>query len=257
MKQFLFGCAVAVGGLILPQASAQDFGYPAQCAPCCDVRGFDGFYVGGNVGVISNTYHRNDFDGFFGGAGEHSVPTSFSGINTNVTAGVLAGYDWQCSNTLLGIVADWNWTNLRRTTTPLSNEAPAYAFSHKDRTRWFTTIRARAGVTLCDALFYITGGAAVTKINKTDQAIESVTVFGSFRDNRTRWGWTAGVGSEFLLGCNWSVGGEVLFCQFSEHKRTFSSPFFTAPFRFGASDSLWVGRITLNYRFGDLCGCFF
>ncbi len=254
MKKLIFGCAIAVGGLVLPQAYA-NFCYPDQCAPCCDVRGFEGFYVGGNLGVASNTYHRNDFDGFFGSATRSSTPTSYSGISTNVTAGVLAGYDLQCSNMLLGVVGDWSWTNLRRNTTELPDVA-APNYQDRNRVRWFSTIRARAGVTLCDALFYITGGAAVTKINRHhDGTLAADSAF--FRECRTRWGWTGGVGSEFMLGCNWSVGAEVLFCQFSEQRRTFTDPSTSDRYSFGASDSLWVGRVTLNYRFGDLCSCFF
>ncbi len=253
MKKLIFGCAIAVGGLVLPQAFA-DFGYSNQCAPCCDVRGFDGFYVGGNLGVASNFYGRNDLDNFF----SSGMGFSAKGVTdraTNVTVGVLAGYDWQCSNYLLGVVGDWNWTNIRRTLTLAPNE-PADDFFYRNRSKWFSTIRARAGVVFCDALIYLTGGGAVIRADNTYHAFDA-TGGDEFRSNHTRWGWVGGVGTEFMLGCNWSIGAELLLCQFDGYTRTFTDPTVPERFSFNNNDSLVVGRITLNYRFGDLCGCFF
>lgn len=244
MKKLIFGSLLAICFGFAPQANAQGF----CCAPqydscCCPQDDFSGLYVGGNVGVITHLAFRNDLDGFTTGGS----PAGFTSSDTNVTAGVILGYDWQCCNTVLGIVADWNWVNTDRKIRALPNSTSNY---HKHELDWFTTIRARAGVSLCDVLFYLTGGAAVTRTNAAwfndpDR----------FHHERTRWGWVGGLGAEFKLWCNFSLGAELLHIHFSNHTRTFTSSAGT-PFSFTNSDSAWIGRIILNYRFGDLC-CLF
>lgn len=244
MKKFLFGCAIALCGLSAPQASAQDYCCPPQCDPCCcGESNFNGFYLGGNIGVFSHTAHRSDLD---------AALTDNSGWTTNATsftAGLQLGYDWQWCNKLVGLVGDWNWVNPRHR---LRNAPNTLADSTiRSRENWFSTIRARAGLTVCDALVYVTAGAAVSRFHTrwTD------TTIGTFNFRDTRWGWTGGVGTEFILGCNWSLGLEVLFLHFDDHTNSNTNTAGTR-FNFGHSDSSWLGRLTLNYRFGDLCSCF-
>lgn len=241
MKKLFFACALMGCSLAMPTMSAsQDYCCSPQYDPCCCGTGFDGIYIGGNVGASSHTFHRNDLDGFF------TDNAGSSNIHTNVTAGVLLGYDWQLCNKVLGIVADWNWVNVRgRHRDNPSVEAGNFL---NNKARWFTTIRARAGLTISDTLVYVTGGAAVTKL-ETRWNNDPVT----FNNNNTRWGWTGGVGAEFLISCNWSLGAEFLFLQFANDTRKFTSGVTT--FEFGHSDSAMIGRIVLNYRFGDLFCC--
>lgn len=234
MKKFLFGCSIALTGLTMPLAADYCCPYPCEPEPCCG--DFNGFYFGGNVGVYSNTAHRNDYDGFFTGG-------SRSTTSTNVTAGLQLGYDWQCCNSLVGIVADWSWVN---------NEdrcCGSYDYDyHHDDFNWFTTIRGRAGMTVCNALVYVTLGGAVV-----GHDYKGSNIYGNWSRSFTRWGWAGGVGTEFLLGCNWSLAAEVLFLNFNCHNHQFTVN--STTYNLGISDNAFVGRIQLNYRFGDLC-CF-
>jgi outer membrane immunogenic protein len=235
IKKMIFGFALLGCSLAMPMMYA-DCCAPQYVSDCCGSR-FDGLYVGGDIGVFSNTSHRNDFGGLI-------VDGSHSSIDTSFTAGVLLGYDWQfCNNKVLGLVADWNWVNTR-------NRSYDNSFLNRDH-NWFTTMRARAGVTVCDTLVYLTGGAVVSKF---ESQVGGPGL--SFDDDETRWGWTGGVGAEFMLGCNWSVGAEFLFLQFSEYKRNISVATQTPRTgSFGFSDSALVGRFIVNYRFGDLFCC--
>ena len=84
----------------------------------------------------------------------------------------------------------------------------------------------------------------------------------SYHATDNRWGWVGGVGLEYKLGCNWSLGAEFLSLNFKEHqtkvngllRRGDDTPLPLA-FRFGSTDTVYVGRILLNYRLGDLLGC--
>lgn len=241
MKKLVFGCLLAVGCAFMPTATAQDYGCGQYCAPpcgwndCCN--GFDGFYVGGNLGVLSHVAHRNDLDGFF------TDNSGWSTIKTDFTAGVQLGWDWQCCSTVLGIVADWNWVNVRQRLREEGDNLLRSDFN------WFSTIRGRVGVPVCDALIYLTAGGAVSrhKVRWEDPPL-------SFKQNHNRWGWVGGVGLEFKVWCNFSLGAELLYLHFGNRDRRFTSG--VTEFRFGQSDHAYVGRILLNYRFGDLCSCF-
>jgi outer membrane immunogenic protein len=246
MKRIIYGCALALSLLTMPQASAQDccYGpsqnccYGPQYDPCCGYSDFNGFYVGGNLGVFTHTAYRQDQDAFL------TDNSGWSTNDTSVIAGVQLGYDWQWCSKLFGLVVDWNWTNANVRLQEDPNDVDDHFIESEHH--WFTTIRGRAGVALSDALVYVTLGAAVARFENTWQDLPD-----NFSFDRTRWGWVGGAGAELLLGCSWSVGLEVLYLHFDHYERTFTSST-GADFTFGHSDSSWVGRVILNYRFGDL-----
>lgn len=250
MKKLILGLGLAVAGLTCSVASAYDY-YQGDCCPapyndcyndCCG-SDFDGFYFGGNIGVVTHTGYRNDLDGFL------TDNSGWTISDTDVTVGLQLGYDWNCGCSLFGLVFDWNWANNDRKIPDNPNGTSENNFL-KTELDWFLTLRARAGITVCDCLFYLTGGAAAIRVETTWQDEPD-----RFHRRNTKWGWTGGVGAEYLLGCNWSVGAEILFIHIDQYKRTFTDSTDT-PFAFAHSDSLWVGRVLLNYRFGDLFGCF-
>lgn len=245
MKKYIFGCMMALSSLTMPAAFGEYCCPPPPCEPICCEYDFNGFYVGGDIGVYSNTAHRNDFDGFFRTGGTRVINS------TNFTAGVQVGYDMECCNKVFGLIVDWNWVNNK---THALNAAGTE--NHRDHFNWFTTIRGRAGVAVCDALLYVTLGAAVFHHKFRGEFVAPAGDLVSFNHHNNRWGWVAGVGTEFLCGCNWSAGVEVLYLNFSNRTRTIVDPLSGIPYRFGFSDSAYVGRFFVNYRFGDLLSSF-
>jgi outer membrane immunogenic protein len=114
---------------------------------------------------------------------------------------------------------------------------------------WFGTVRARSGLAVNDALVYLTGGVALARIESQVSLI--VPVFNlneHLTSSNTRWGWTAGAGAEFALANGWSVNGEVLYMQFRKEADTFRFP--TGSTSFEHTDSAWIGRVGVNYRWG-------
>lgn len=221
---------------------------PTTCIPCCNF--FDGFYVGGNVGAIGHTSYRNDLDGFFNvvdlsidPAGT-SFPAGFTSQTVNVTAGVQVGYDWQCCHKVLGVVADWNWARTKEHT-HFNSHIPGITESIKSRLHWFTTIRGRAGLALDDVLVYVTAGGAVAKFN--DCINNSILGVTNFKNDKTRWGLTAGVGTEWVVWDNWSLDLEFLYLIFPAHRRNITV--LGTEYQFRNADTAFVGRVGLNYRF--------
>jgi opacity protein-like surface antigen len=242
MNRSVFGYTVALMSATTAVACAECY-IPSPFRVCCE-NDLCGFYLGGNVGVLSDVAYRTDFNDFLAVGGTRST------VFTNVTIGVIAGYDWQWSHKLLGIAGDWNWININTRHT-----AHATIDSVRDRFDWFSTLRGRAGVTVCDALFYLTAGAAVadSDIRWTSSVTDS-----AFHFRRTRWGWAGGFGVEYNVWHNWSIAGELLFLNFGRDHRKGSAfidvDIGTRTFRFAHSDTAYVGRILFNYRIGNLLG---
>lgn len=235
MKKFVLGM-LAISGLVMSQASA-DYCCPQEC--CDSNAGFEGLYIGGNVGAITNTAHRNDFNGYLTGD-----PAGFSFVQTGFTGGLQLGYDFQCQNKLVGVVGDFNWVDIERNRR-IDAGIGADDISTRDRNKWFSTIRARAGIVVCDALVYVTAGGAVSKVHTHWHSATHVVP--DFDYSKTRWGWAGGVGTEFKVWCDFSVGLELLYLAFDERNHRFLDG--TTTRVFGNSDTAWVGRVNVNYRF--------
>lgn len=213
-------------------------------------RNFNGGYVGGNLGGVSHFAFQNNFDGFIGG---DLNPNGFVISNTDVTVGLLTGFDWNFCQRILGIIFDWNWTNVGEKMklgipNPFIQVNPIHRSieTHMD---WFITLRGRAGLMIDNVLIYITGGVALAQFDTT-QFNDSFSP-NRFHTKYSKYGWAGGGGIEWIFGCHWSLDVDLLYLNFEEerHQMIISMPF-NDLMRFGESHVAWVGRIGLNYRFG-------
>src|SRR5215475_8624006 len=241
------GVLAAIAATAFATGSASADGYQRRgVVPVAGCANFGGFYIGGNIGWASLTAHQNDLDGVFTA---NLVATGFTATDDTFTAGAQVGYNVQKGCTVFGIEADWNWADLNADTRLF----PALAGVVDDRLRTrldnFGTIRTRTGVVVDQLLLFVTGGVAWTEtrdsLNRTvGLAIER------FSSNDTRWGWTAGFGTEYALAPGVSLTSDVLYLSFNDEDHTFDSPTF-GRFRTKTDDEIWVARMGLNIRFGD------
>lgn len=248
MRILFLGLLLVLNASTLLHAQEEMISYPSPlggyspfecgvsyCEPYRDR--FDGLYLGVNLGGISHTSHRNDLNGLFNIA-------NYTTIQSHIATGVLVGYDWQCCQKLLGFVVDWNWTHPRRIL-HFNTDEPSFEQHLTNTMYWFATIRGRAGLALDDILVYVTAGGAVTKL-KTQYFSRPATLTQFLNIQKSRWGWTGGVGMEWALCGPITLNFEVLYLSFSSRK--FSATL-SGVFDFDHSDSAFVGRFGLNYRF--------
>lgn len=234
MKTFLVQCALAACALSATVATAQDTSTYA-CDPCC---GFNGFYVGGNLGMLSHVANRNDIDGFL------TDNSGWTTMDTSIAGGVQLGYDWQCCSSVFGLVMDWNASNVDSLLQDNPNAGDNNQF-HTDFD-WFTSLRARAGLAVDNALIYVSAGPAVAKFESVWQDPPVV-----LPNSDTRWGWIGTVGTEVKCSHNISVGAELFYMHFDDETTTFYNvDGFGTDYAFTESDSAWGARFLVNYRFG-------
>lgn len=88
-----------------------------------------------------------------------------------------------------GVEGDWSW--LGGVKLSEGNAELSRSFD----VRWVATLRGRAGLAFDATLVYITGGLALGGVDNSLIAnIDDGGLTGSFIDDKTRLGWTAGVG---------------------------------------------------------------
>jgi outer membrane immunogenic protein len=161
--------------------------------------------------------------------------------------------------TVFGIESDWAWTNAKAST--VVSDGQEFPPSETDnitvtsKLRWFGTTRIRTGVVVDNLLLYVTGGLAYANFKRDFRFIEDAdddAYTEVFSRSRTRFGWTAGAGTEWAINQNWSLKSEFLYVQFEKDETTETSKVLYPDLktRFKNDDSAWVGRIGLNYRFG-------
>jgi outer membrane immunogenic protein len=200
MKRLTILVAAVIGTSAAAPAVAADL--PARApatyskAPAIVEAAYDwsGFYVGINGGGATGSVDWN-FDGV-GDEGSHRP--------SGGTVGGQIGYRWQLNSWVFGLEAQGNWADFRGSN--VSNLSALFGGTTINSTKVdsFGLFTGQIGYARDRALFYVTGGAAVTDNKYT--AITAGPFGGGDTINNTRWGAAVGAGFEYAFAPNWSVG---------------------------------------------------
>ena len=185
-----------------------------------------GYYVGGfggvtlaRPGINASTVYTND--GYF-------EDTSVAAINAegvrNVkangfTGGAQFGYNQQYGRFVVGAEVDFGSQRFSEevsVTRTYPDFAPdSFTLTQEVKSSWIATIRPKLGVAAGNAMFYATGGLALTDVryNSTfTDTFDDAFEFGEIKKRRA--GYTMGGGVEVRATDNWSVKGEYLYSDF-------------------------------------------
>jgi outer membrane immunogenic protein len=239
--------------LISPAVKAADFPVAPAYPALKPVFGWNGPYVGVNLGVHTGQYTLSSTTTpgpiiLPGNALAIDAATPRSVQPQGVMGGIQAGYNWQSGNVVYGLEGDINglggsWQ--RRLVNPLGN-----FITNSVKSVGLATARARLGWVRNRALLYVTGGYAGGVIDATDTfgAVGGTLVVSSNPRSQVS-GWTVGAGIEYALLNAWSVKLEYLYVDLG----TFNTSLVFGPpdvitFHHRYTDN--IVRAGLNYRFG-------
>lgn len=166
---------------------------------------------------------------------------SFDDIDPKgLTYGLHAGYDWQFSSLVLGVVADAELSSIKNVSNGVNVGGLLFPARGEVNIAWQGSLRARVGfVIVADLLVYATGGAAYSNL-------EVLTTFPALASNsQTMTGWTAGAGLAYSLTRSFFASAEYRYTGFGKFERPLAPPFIART----DLDSQSV-RIGLSYRFG-------
>jgi outer membrane immunogenic protein len=268
LKKLVVALLFVVAGTV--GTSAADLARTYSKAPVvvAPIYNWTGFYVGLNAGGAWNesnpttttlfpvaAYFADSSVTAIGQVGNQHINRS------GFTGGVTGGYNWQISNAVIGVEADFNYFGIKGSSTATALYpccAPtSFTINSSVSTDWLATVRGRVGFLATPALLlYGTGGLAVANVKAnylfTDTfaaANESASI------STTRYGWTAGVGGEYALMNGWSIKAEYLYVDLGRARTTSNNLFVGIPlplqtFTHTVNLTSNIGRVGINYKFG-------
>jgi outer membrane immunogenic protein len=271
-------CSVA----LMQAANAADLG-PVIKAPLVAPAPltWTGFYIGGNVGWTHSNYSASNVTGGASaialipgfplplGSGTAGIPGSDVG-NDSAAAGAQIGFNYQIGQTVLGLEADIQATDLNgrfnnNATFSLSPGLSADLNSQISmRTDWYATVRGRLGYSFGALMPYVTGGLAITQVKATITNSGDLAGLASFSSpsdsiSKTLTGYAVGAGLEYALGGGWSIKGEYLHLGFGNQSYDLTAPY-SAPgpglvisgnttAHADVKTDFDIARVGVNYRF--------
>ena len=242
MRKF-FAAAIGFAAIALTAApaSAADMAVKAPPpAPLPVIYNWSGFYIGANGGWGSS---HNCWDFVF-----VAGPVFSDGCRDRDGGlfGGQLGYRWQASQWVFGLEAQGDWADLSSTRISLLD--PTLSTTVKtDAIGLFT---GQIGYAWNAALFYVKGGAAVTR-NRFD-IFDTATGIGLVSASATRWGGTLGVGFEYGFAPNWSFGAEYnhLWMGDANNSFTVADPRLAGILNNRITQDVDMFTLRINYRFG-------
>ncbi|MFD1034949.1 outer membrane protein [Sphingomonas hankookensis] len=142
--------------------------------------------------------------GFCGGRALGPNPTGCRRDSDRLGYAGHVGYDVQFGNIVVGAVGEFGNSNIVDSSSAYSTTPARYAFVRS--MDWNAQGRLRAGYAMGDTLPYVTGGAALARVDRGFETSNGANSFTQDRDKRNAWGWTAGGGVEQRVSDNFSIG---------------------------------------------------
>lgn len=260
MKKLITGLAVLAFGAISASSAFAD-GAPRRggsikdvppAAPVCGTSTYNwnGAFAGLQLGTAAFRSRIESDDLIIGGGQREEDGFAIGGV---------VGYNWQKCNTVFGIEAEFNWTDIERNfgvnlfTIPLFN-----ATSSMD---WYGALKMRTGFAFDNLLLYLTGGIAFANIEHTGTnntfggAIPAGLVTMNSAD--TRWGWVVGAGTEYALTNRITWRSEATYTRFETkdfalnlNAGLIAPGLPTIPLaNLNAQDEVWMIRSGINFKF--------
>lgn len=216
-NRLLYAAAAAAALAVATPAAAQD------------EWDWTGFYLGANAGMNWGDANNETLVAAGGGA-VVLPPEDVAAINAlaltdssngGFAGGAQAGYNYQMGALLLGLETDIGFFSLDQEDTitfpskVLITPPVNITISQRVSSDWMWTVRPRVGWAMGQWMVYATGGLAVANVNLATTYADTATPAhqASLSNDKTRAGWTVGVGGAFKFSPNWSVGAEWLYAD--------------------------------------------
>ena len=210
--------------------------------------------AGGYLGIQGGIAHHDTFfddSDASTGVGNSSL---FDQRKTGAIGGGLLSYNWQQGSFIYGVEVDWNWIGARTArnfVVNFGNESVSSSFD----VDWLATLRGRAGLAFDSTLVYVTGGVAFGHVKDSFEVKGANSAdLASFTQNKTKVGWTAGVGVERMFSRHWTARAEFRYVDLGTTTVACSSATnfnqcVSLAYRGEFSNTLKLGLVGLAYKF--------
>lgn len=226
-----------------------------------------GAYVGGSLGYADGDSHAkiSSLGGNWASESQALRNAVLSGSknkqgDSDWTAGVQAGYDWQLANHIvLGIGADLQKLDMQEKQTRTVSSLAIYQMMDSFDVDSSFSIRPRLGYAMDHVLLYVTAGVAWTRVEFKSSILSSGNYRKAGSEKETLTSAVFGAGVEYQLADHWTVKAEYLktdsaSASYSSKYQAGSNPVFSPPaanytekYRHRFDDQAL--NVSVNYRF--------
>ncbi|HEX2654632.1 MAG TPA: outer membrane protein [Xanthobacteraceae bacterium] len=259
MKKILFASLLVAFGSGSAFAADMAARMPVKAAPMiAPVSSWQGFYVGGNIGYGWGNGRASN-SSLTQGAVTFLDPSTLNTDPDGVIGGGQIGYNWQMGSLVTGLEVDIQGSGIKGSNTKAPFTAGGVptvgsSLSFNERISWFGTVRGRLGFTATPSLLlYATGGLAYGEVK--DSANVHFAASGDFPASvsKTKAGWTAGAGGEWMFAPNWSAKIEYLYVDLGNQSASVSTAavigFGATPINYDWKNQDHIVRAGVNYHF--------
>ena len=192
-------------------------------------------------------------------------PTTLRPEPSGFNGGAQGGYNWQTGHFVVGAEADLSWSRMSgtaRVTPIIMNNGSAFPGAGflitRQATKWFGTLRPRAGFAFDKILVYGTGGLAYGNVEYSANAdfrpgTATPILFFQYpvAFSKTKTGWTAGGGVEVGINQHWSWKAEYLYYDLRKESITANPVPVNPPFQvaYGWQTKAHTFNVGVNFRF--------
>ena len=231
---------------------------------------WSGFYLGGSVGANMTRAETSttvaDSVSYFTPPDPLQISNAGKGGSDlsewNESFGLQGGYGHQFGGLFIGIEASaqtLSFSETRsRTVEYLSSSGNDFTLRQSVEAQWMASLRPRLGWAQDRWLAYVTGGVAMTRVEMDYRFNDTTSFVASSRSKseKTKLGWTAGIGGEYAIDENWSIRTEYLYSNFGSLGTAsdvmLDNGGFTASLNHSADLQVHSAMLGVSYRFGAL-----
>lgn len=247
----------AVAGLLATTVAASAADMAVKARPIvvpAEVWSWTGFYIGAHVGAGWGTTESTLTNVIVGPPINVNFPLSLP-FSQNSRSGFLGGgqigANWQSGWAVFGVQGDIAGLDVKGT-------APCLVvLGCTTESKWLASVTGRLGAVVADrGLIYVKGGAAWLNSDHRVTtpglgALLPVTTLTSA--NSTTWGWTLGLGTEWMITRNWTAFIEYNYYDFDTKNVAFPINTFGIPIAVTVNadivNKLSVAKVGVNYKF--------
>jgi outer membrane immunogenic protein len=226
-------------------------------APPPVIWSWTGFYIGGHVGAGWGTTESTLTGAQIGPPINTNVAFTLPFSQTSSSGflgGVQAGANWQAGWAVFGVQGDIAGADIKGTSPCL------LLLACSTRTDWLASVTGRIGAVVLDrGLVYVKGGGAWMdakhSVNTPNFGLGTGIPNEIASREITHFGWTVGLGTEWMITPNWTAFVEYNYYEFD--KKNYAFPLnlgpnlpFAVTVNADLRNTLSVAKVGVNYKFG-------
>jgi outer membrane immunogenic protein len=220
---------IGVGGTSAEKAVAQTMQWHGFYA---------GLHGGYSVGSSEEVFFAGPNTASFNGTQQYGTNGGF--------AGGTVGYNWQTVKFVLGLEIDDNWADVNGRSSVINISPSNKGDSYSTTLRSSGNIKGRLGYVAGPMLLFVSGGAAAGEIEHRYDAAQNGGAANTYVQSDTRWGYTVGVGAEYMLTQNWSGKLEYNYIDFGKSTIQYTN---SSTNRSEWNDTFHTIKAGINYHF--------